>query len=516
MVAEAIAVVTIGPLDKPADMATAFPIGEEFVIAPRHVVFDKESDNLFDKIEISWVRVVHKGQNEQYEKFGRTEKVELGCDLGELADLVLLKCEIPTEFHNYFYLSEIFPETHDRWETFGYAKVRADPNNLEQTPAHGNCNAVDVRRPKLALKYETGPLDIREWGGMSGAPICKGRCVLAVVLQVENPGRSKGTFYAVPMAWLLEPKRYPKFRDLVCLSPDQKILDSAEQLLSRSHVACKFLEDATKNSGHEFKNLRECIEILARISIAEFVCIVRDAQSILTKSSSDSGLVLGQFLAALLPLTISGPEVEQIRQGKLNGKIGVVRLRRHATTISAEMLMARADLRAVCFSITMIDSNNSNSQVEIKPSNYALEIPPESGEKIENDRKSIETDLFQRFGGNVDKSRDAVTRYLYQDKVRKIGRPRSDPEDMAPLVKNHLEMLAKNGRPSLYFPLYDSPKQPHERPSQDWLDHMANNFPLLAFVVLADDDALEIKEQNDYFLLTDIYGLADAQSTKSG
>jgi len=504
MIAGAIAMVKAGSDDESVEIGTAFPVGECFVITARHVIWNDATDSLHSDIEVSWV---HR-EGEAFSIAHTATKVELGHDLGTQHDLVVLKCEVPAKYQNYFFLSIRPPQREQRWETFGYAEVYADRDELKQTPANGTFGPLDDRSSQLLLDYERGPSDHRRWGGMSGAPICCGQSVLAAAVEVEDPDRRDRTFHASSMAWLLDNDE--KFRGLVLPPLDVEIVDRAEQILDGSGDARSRLQQAARDQGLRFDSRRECIEKLIRMPVAELVRMVRDVQEGIRKRSGSGATMLGKFLAALLPLTLEDVEVQRIRSGKRQGVIGVVRMSRHATTISAEMLMARADLRAACFRLKHSDAGNESSQPRVDPSMYALELPPEAGDDRNKYTASAATDLYQRFGGDVGASRDGVARHLYRSLVPPIGREYEDPEKIIRLVNDHLRDLVMDGEPVYYWVLDDRAERESSRPRPEWLHEISSTFPSLALVVLAGDFDCDQRERSDYRFLGKVEGLAES------
>jgi hypothetical protein len=508
MIAKAIAMVTAKSKNGSDQIGTAFPVGESYVITARHIVWDEANESLCSDIEVCWVSVKEDGAGRKDEKFGTTRTVTLKHDLGEYLDVVLLECLVPEEFHHFFALSTVLPKTHEAWETFGYAGVYAHRNALQRAPANGTLAAVAGDESRLLCSYERGPDDHHAWCGMSGAPICNGQSVLAVAIEVEDPARRNNTFHATSIAWLLEHDN--DFRSLVLPPLDEEILGRAEQILEGNAEARCRLKQAASNHGLCFKPDRECIEKLIRVPVAELVRIVRDAQNSMRQQAGSGVATLGKFLATLLPLTLDDVNVQHIRSGKKQGTIGVVRMSRHATTISAEMLMARADLRAACFRLKHSDAGDPFSQPQVDASMYALDLPPEAGDDPNKYTASTATDLYQRFGGDVRASTEGVAHHLYRSLLPQFGRVYEDPDKIIRLVNDHLRELMMEGEPVYYWVLDDSPERESSRPRPEWLYAISKTFPSLALVVLAGDFDCDQKERSAYRFLWKIEGLAEA------
>lgn len=315
-------------------VSTGYPVAKDRILTARHGLYD-ENGSLTKSVEVRWYY--------QRDKEGcnwQTAEI-VDCDMDEILDVILLKCQFPTCINYNVRFAFNNPDSDFEWESEGFAAAGQRDIKRPPTPLAGEVYHAADGADWLQL-IEKGKAEVPKlWRGISGAPVFKKNSNELVGVIVECPDNFDAIrLYATPL-WKLADNR--QFRSEIAKVREldlQQIRDDLKTILSDSPSLVQALAKELRGDPESEEALAET---LINISAGELLKYCEGAVSNLAQARDRTGISKGKALVNyLLPIVFEPHTIETICA---QSQIGVCRVDVGSETV-AEIVMAGKDGRA--------------------------------------------------------------------------------------------------------------------------------------------------------------------------
>lgn len=465
--------------DGKRSIGTGYPIAKNRLITARHVVIFEERDSSIP-IVIEWPGLDH--------QCSKVRVIYDGWSHKEQCDIAVLECVTPPQSHvSPLILSSRLPQAHESWEGFGYPRIgRSDDASRDKISVLGKFHPPDQTSHKISLTSESDAVEKTGWGGISGAPVFQESKLYAVI--ASTPTQRNECFTAVSIPYLIADDAFSKAVGLDELDSD---FHEAITYLSSVISTRKLLfTSASENTPNVKESSADLVAWLVKHPISDLIKLIHGLQ----QKHKTAFTELRQLLRLLLPSLFGFDVVSGLRKTRGNPVAQIIRLP-YATDISAEMLMAACDKRAV--DLDIIESTHGLHPTTGK---YRLPLAPESGANDgEQKQNDVDTDLYNRFCGgelNTKQMHIGIDEHLYKINPKKQRRSRTLNEKQL-LVKGWLRREFDNSKPGYYWLFELGEDEEVNAVIEQFACELTQRYPLILPLSLEDD---AVKEDGEYDL----------------
>ena len=473
--------------DGKRSIGTGYPVAKNRIITARHVVVFDERDCRIP-ITVEWPDHDH--------QFLEAKVIYDGWDHQERCDIAVLECETPHQSHvSPLVLSNRSSQAHEPWESFGYPRIGRDEDASgarSKISALGKFHPPEQASHEVSLTSESDAVEKAGWRGISGAPVFQGASLYAVIS--STPTNRNECFTAVSIPHLMKDAA---FRNAVGLDELENDFHEAIAYLSLVTSARNLLySHISENAPTVNDSSTGLVAWLVKQPIPDLIRLVHEVQ----KKHTSAFTELRQLLRLLLPSVFGFDTVSGLRKRRGNPVAQIIQLP-YATDISAEMLMAACDKRAV--DLKVIEEEHG---LNITTGKYRLPLSPESGaDDGEQKQNDIDTDLYNRFCGgelNTQQVHIGIDEHLYKIAPQKRRRPRS-LTDKQTIVKGWLQRTFTNNKPGYYWLFELGEDEIVNSAIEQFATELNQRYPLILPLSLEYDVAKENQEYDLFNFLAE-------------